>query len=457
MRTSPGLSKSNQKMNVLRGNDDVSGNKNPGSKKRGRNMMLFTNYKTAFSICILIISLSASPACKHKKQENITTAATDTKELYTCSMHPEIIRDKPGDCPICGMKLVMKVENGQKVNNIELEDLLKPTDEFVISSVPVTTMKTEDIEIPIEAIGSIENETKQTGSISARVSGRIEKLYVRYRYQMIEPGQKIMEIYSPEVATSQQNLLFLLKNDPANALMIQAAKQRLLYFGMSSRQLNELIRTRKASLTFSVYSTVMGHVHEAGEETMSRPGSMQVAAVTTAPLSIREGMYVTAGQRIFSITDPYRARAILNIFAENQHLVKVGNIVKLTPEATPQKAFRAKINFIEPFFREGNKTLTARVSFDNSRLRIPIGSQVRANILGSTIDGQWLPKDAVISLGINAVAFVKTNSGFVARKIRTGMDQQNFVQVTSGLSAKDTVAANAQYLTDSEGFVKVKQ
>jgi Cu(I)/Ag(I) efflux system membrane fusion protein len=127
------------------------------------------------------------------------------------------------------------------------------------------------------------------------------------------------------------------------------------------------------------------------------------------------------------------------------------------PEAMPQKAFRAQINFIEPFYRQGSKTLTARVYFDNYQMRIPIGSQVRANIFGNTTNAIWLPNEAVLSLGINNIVFVKISGGFVARKIQSGIRQQKFVQVISGLSVKDTVASNAQYLTDSESFIKVKQ
>jgi Cu(I)/Ag(I) efflux system membrane fusion protein len=190
---------------------------------------------------------------------------------------------------------------------------------------------------------------------------------------------------------------------------------------------------------------------------MDATGNMQIPSLTTSPLTIREGMYVQQGQRIFSITNPHKAWAVLNIFPENQHYVKVGNAVKIVPEAMPQKAFRAQINFIEPFYRQGSKTLTARVYFDNYQMQIPIGSQVRANIFGNTKNANWLPKEAVLSLGINDVAFVKTNSGFVARKIQTGIKQGNLIQVISGLSVKDTVASNAQYLTDSESFIKVKQ
>ncbi|MDQ3682001.1 MAG: efflux RND transporter periplasmic adaptor subunit [Bacteroidota bacterium] len=354
------------------------------------------------------------------------------------------------------MDLIKKEENAQKITDIQLEDLLKPTNEFVITTVPVTTIKKSREEISIEALGNIQNDTRQVASISSRVAGRIERLYVRYRYQMIMPGDKIMDIYSPEIATAQQNLLFLLKSDASNTSLIEAAKQRLLLMGMSNQQVQQLIRTRKATLTVSVYSNAMGHVHEAGQETIDATSQMQNTATATVPLAIREGMYVQQGQKIFSLTNPAKAWVVLNIFPENQHLVKVGNAVKIIPEAMPQKAFRAKINFIEPFYRQGSKTLTARVYFDNANLHIPIGSQVRANIFGSSADANWLPQEAVLSLGLNEVVFVKTSGGFVAQKIQTGIRQNSMVQIINGLAATDTVAANAQYLTDSESFIKVK-
>ena len=420
--------------------------------------MLFTHIKKYLLTCFLSLTfIVIGISCKNKVSETHTHEISAGKQLYTCSMHPQIIRDKPGKCPICGMDLIKKEDKAQKINDIQLEDLLQPANEFVISSVPVTTIKLSREEITIEAIGNIQNDTRQEAIISAKVAGRIERLYVRYRYQMIMPGDKIMEIYSPEIATAQQNLLFVLKSDASNTSILQAAKQRLLLMGMSNGQLQQLIRTRKAPLTISVYSNAMGHVHEAGQETMNAADQMKNTSTITAPLAIREGMYVQQGQKIFSLTNPAKAWAVLNIFPENQHLVKVGNMVKITPEAMPEKAFGAQISFIEPFYRTGSKTLTARVYFNNSKYHIPIGSQVRANIYGSTAIGSWLPQEAILSLGLNEIAFVKTRGGFVAKKIQTGIRQNNLVQIINGLAATDSVAANAQYLTDSESFIKVKQ
>lgn len=421
-------------------------------------MMLLFKYIKYLWLCLAVITLAvAGTSCKQKKTETHTHQVSEGKQLYTCSMHPEIVRDEPGKCPICGMDLIKKEENAQKITDIQLEDLLKPTNEFVITTVPVTTIKKSSEEISIEALGSIQNDTREVASISSRVAGRIERLYVRYRYQMIMPGDKIMDIYSPEIATAQQNLLFLLKSDASNSSLISAAKQRLLLMGMSNQQVQQLIKARKATLTISVYSNAMGHVHEAGQETMDATGQMQNTATATAPLAIREGMYVQQGQKVFSLTNPEKAWAVLNIFPENQRMVKVGSPVKITPEAMPAKAFRAKINFIEPFFRPNSETLTARVYFDNADLHLAIGSQVRANIFGSSANAAWLPEEAVLSLGLNEVAFVKRSGGFIAKKIATGIRQNNMVQIINGLAATDTVAANAQYLTDSESFIKVKQ
>ncbi len=397
-------------------------------------------------------------SCKNKKNPHAQHENEAAKELYTCPMHPQIIRDKPGNCPICGMKLVKKEINSKRLDEIELESLLKPTNEFVISSIPVTSIENREEQIEIEALGNIAYDTRQVGNISSRVAGRIEKLYVRYRYQKISKGQHILDIYSPELMTAQQNLLFLLKNDPANSTFIQAARDKLLLLGISSQQLQQVIQSGKSSLTIAVYSNYSGHIHEAakGGSMNTAPGTMNDISLITEELSLKEGMYLQKGQSIFTVYNPDKAWAILNIYAENQSLVKTGNAVRIIPETAPGKDFRASIDFIEPFYRKESKTLTARVYFNNSVMKIPIGSQVRAIIFGNTKDAYWLPKEAVVSLGLDRVVFQRTGDGFKALKINTGITHKNHIQILSGINEADSVAMNAQYLMDSESFIKVK-
>lgn len=383
---------------------------------------------------------------------------SQNKVEYTCPMHPEIVKEKPGSCPICGMELVKKETGSKKVGDVELESLLKPTNEFVVSSIPVTTMEQREEQIEIEALGNIAYDTRQVGSVSARVSGRIEKLYIRYRYQKINKGQKILDIYSPELLTAQQNLIFLLKNDAKNTTFIEAAKEKLLLLGMSNVQLQQVVLSGKPSLTIAVYSNYSGHIHEAisGVSMNTDPGSMRDISLITEELTLKEGMYVQKGQSVFTVFNPARAWAILNIYGENQSLVKKGNNVRVVPETAPGKDFRAVLDFIEPFYRKESKTLTARIYFDNSVLKIPIGSQVKATIFGNTKEAYWLPKQAVISLGMDKVVFQKTDGGFKAKKIKTGIIHLKYIQVLNGLSTTDSVAANAQFLMDSESFIKFK-
>lgn len=397
-------------------------------------------------------------SCKNNKEPHAEHNAEMVQEIYTCSMHPQVVKDKPGNCPICGMTLVKKQTEGIQSDDIELESLIQPTNEFVISKIPVTTIQKKEEQIEIEALGNIAYDTREVGSISSKISGRIEKLYVRFRYQKISKGQHILDIYSPELMTAQQNLLFLLKNDASNTTFIQAAKEKLLLLGMSNQQLQQVMQSGKPSLAIAVYSNYSGHIHEAanGASMNKEPESMKDISLITEELSLKEGMYLQKGQSIFTVYNPDRAWAILNIYGENQGLIKTGNPVKIVPETAPEKDFMAKIDFIEPFYNKESKTLSVRVYFNNSTLKIPIGSQIRAIVYGKTKDAYWLPKEAVVSLGLDKVVFEKTGRGFKAHKINTGIIYQNHIQVLDGIVETDSIAANAQYLMDSESFIKIK-
>ena len=406
--------------------------------------------KKNFWVYLIMISVAAFliQACNSKKTNNTEITST-SKDIYTCSMDPQVLQDHPGNCPICGMKLIKKNEKPVAVDNIDLQTLLRPTNEFVVASLPVIIPEESDIDIPVKAYGIIEADTRSAGTVSARVSGRIEKLYLRYRFQPVKAGQKVMEIYSPEIATAQENLLFLLKRDSENISFINAAKQKLLLLGMSNAELNKVIKTGKVLYSISVYSNYKGHVMDNG----MNQNKISISAVETQELPLKEGMYVTKGQPLFNIMNHHKTRAVLQVFPEDQSLIKKGDAVKIIPDMDTSAAIYGKIDFIEPFFRGDNKTLTVRVYFDN-RDMLTLGSQVRANIFTGPKKGLWLPQNAILALGMNNVVFLKSKGGFVAHKITTGIRADNKVKILSGLNVTDTVAANAQYLMDSESFIK---
>jgi membrane fusion protein, copper/silver efflux system len=345
------------------------------------------------------------------------------------------------------------------IKSIAIDDLLQPTDQFVVSSVPVVSLQNEKKAVPVEALGTVNYDTRRINSISARVSGRIQKLYVRYRYQHIRKGERIMDIYSPELATAQQELLFLIKNDPGNEGLIHAAKQKLLLLGTNEEQLDKIIRSGKPSSTITVYSQYSGHLHEAGNS-MPVSSAGEQGKDVNAPmeeLPVKEGMYVQQGQNIFQLFNTENVWVILNIFPESQALIKLGNPVKIIAESNPSMSVNGKIDFIEPVYRSENKTLTARVYLKNPMSMIPIGAQVRARIFTGKEITTWLPKDAVLSLGMDKVVFLKSSGGFQAHRIVTGIAYKDQIQIISGLSETDSVAANGQFLVDSESFIKIKQ
>ncbi len=404
----------------------------------------------------IILALTSCQWFNNKEQQS---KAKEKVMTYHCPMPQDsVFSDHPGDCPKCGMALV-KIQKESANAEVNLDDLLKPTNQFVVSNIPVTSYQTSNQEILLESLGSIAYDTRYEGSIAARISGRIEKLYVRYRYQHVEKGEKIMEIYSPEIMTAEQNLLFLLKNDPTNSSFISAAKSKLVLLGLDERALQELISTQNPKATISIYSNYSGHIHEAGNgsEMKKEPGAMKDLSQLTEELSLKEGMYVQKERTVFQVLNPDRAWAILNLYADQVSLVKKGNLVEIFPETAPDKHFQARIDFIEPFFRKDSKTQTVRVFFNNQSLKIPIGSQVTAKIHVASGNAHWLPKDALLSLGMDKMVFKKEAAGFRAWKVQTGMQNGNLIQVKTGLKETDSVATNAQYLMDSESFINTKQ
>lgn len=426
------------------------------------------SYITSFLLAIVLLL----GACKDQKKDIPATHEHKEAEVYTCPMHPDVVRNTPGSCPICGMDLVKKETGSKAVQDVALETLLRPANAYVVSTVPVTALEEREEEVELNVVGTVAYDTRQSGAISSRVGGRIEKLYVRYRYQPVKKGQRIMDIYSPELMTAQQNLLFLLRNDTGNESLIAAARDRLLLLGMTSSQVATVENNRKPIYGVPVFSAYTGFVTDLGTAAAGAPtpssgamgnpgGAMQPLPAAGSSgggaLQLREGSYVQNGQAVLSVYNPDRAWVLLDLFPEQQSLAIVGSSVRVVPETAPQQNFRGKINYIEPIFRPQSKTLAARVYFNNAAMQLPIGSRVTATIFAQSKKALWLPKEALLSLGRDRIVFRKEGTGFRAQKVITGAEMNRYVQVTGGLQPTDSVATNAQYLVDNEAFIKVQE
>lgn len=338
-----------------------------------------------------------------------------------------------------------------QVDSTALQTLVQPANRLVKAGLPAITMQRSAETIELDAVGKVDYDTRYINVISARVSGRIERLYVKYRFQSIAKGQPLMEVYSPELLTAQQNLLYLLDNDPGNAGMIEAAGERLKQLGFTDQQEQQLRKNRKPAYTVTIYSPYAGHLQETPGE-MPRDNMESGASLTTAPLALKEGDYIQRGRPILEVYNPAKIWILLNIFPGDLPLVKVGDKVRIRPESAADRDFRAQIDYLEPVLRQGSQVVAARVYFDNSALRLPIGDRVRAIIFCRPAEGWWLPEEAVIALGARSGVMRKKGDGYQTHYVQTGLRANGKVQITSGLSPTDSVASNAQFLLDSDSF-----
>lgn len=383
-------------------------------------------------------------------------ASSHQNVVYTCSMHPQIIRDKPGNCPICGMTLVKKVTDNHSNEDHNIDNVIKPTDNFVVGKFQTTTAVDSTISGEINLPGIIAYDPNSAINIAAKISGRIEKIYVNFKYQRISKGQKLFDLYSPELLTEQENFIYLLSNDSDNRPIIEASKQKLLLYGMTQNQINALANSKKANPKLAIFSPSNGIVM--GTETMdaSSNSGMQSINSSTEKLDLKEGSYVKKGEVVFKLVNTDKVWGIFNIAQESSSLIKVNQAIKITSELNEENSIDAKINFIEIQFNAADKTNRIRVYLNNNTLKLPIGLRLQGVIKTRSINSVWVQKDALVSTGNKKIAFIKSQNGFKAIPVKTGFEMNGYIQIIDGISVKDTIAKNAQYLIDSESFIKTE-
>jgi len=406
----------------------------------------------------LVVAYTLLSACNNPKPAPAVQTQAKSDVKYTCPMHPKIMEDHPGSCPICGMTLVKKTGQASEGSGISLGTVLQPVNSSVVSSVTAITPVQKSVATEIYGDGYLDFDTRTFNNIASRFSGRIEKLYIKYAFQKIHAGERIFDIYSPDMVTAQQDLVYLTRNPAPEPELVNAARQKLLLLGMTIAQVNQVAKTGKAFYNLPVYSPYTGHVHDTQHSQMTGPPTAETQGdfAASQPLTIKEGMYVTKGQTLFNIVNPHSLWAIVKIDRSSVSALKLNQPVQLLLPDMPGKTISGKVNFIEPTLQQGDKTTSIRVYVDNMNHSLKVNSLVKAKIQTGSDNGLWIPREAVVNLGQTLVVWQKKGAAYQARQVSTGLINGNYIQVTKGLALTDSLASSAQYLTDSESFIKVQ-
>ena len=429
-----------------------------------------------------LLFLGSCNGAEHEADEHADHVAT-----YTCPMHPQIVQDEPGTCPICGMDLVAQAVHGEAVEITEdLEFLLQPTNQTIVASIATTkpVMKAMETAVPMEGI--ISYDPNRLYTIPARVGGRIEQLYVKYNYQPISKGQKLMEVYSPELVTAQKELLYLVNSAPEDKALIEGATQRLLLLGANEEQIRRIIRTGEASYTFAIYSPYSGYVvglnntpptatpagaaarnnaagggggmaGMGGGGAASRPATGTMARNNGEEMLLREGMYIDRGQSLLRVVNTEKLWAEFNIPAGYISSVAKGAPVQISFPQLPEQQLEAKVDFFQPFYDAGENYAKVRVYLPGEQNIAMVGQLVSGKALYTTPPSLWVPKAAVLDIGTRSVAFVQQGGAFRPVAVTTGITENGQTQILDGLQQSDAVAVNAQFMVDSESFIRIRE
>lgn len=353
-----------------------------------------------------------------------------------------------------------------------LSHLLKPSNEQVVSTLPVIKPEYGSRIFTEEVQGIINYDTRNENSIASRVSGRIERLLIKYNYQPVSKGQLIMEVYSPDLAAAQQELLFL-KRSETDQTLLGKARQRLMLLGMTAQGINHLLKTGKVSYRIPVYSNAYGYILEkstsvpasastaaapaVGGEGMSSmggalsgPGVAPAAVPVNSAVMLREGQYVSAGQSLFTIYNAGRLVAEFSLKPALAPLIKKGDKFAFYKTVDKNTIKTAAIGMIQPILKDAENFTIARVYLDKSNFRI--GELLTAKIPVLLAASWWLPESAVVSLGNNSVVFKKEGNVLIPSAVKKGITIAGMVQIKDDISNWE-VSKNAAYLVDSESFI----
>ncbi|AKS42046.1 efflux RND transporter periplasmic adaptor subunit [Wenzhouxiangella marina] len=347
---------------------------------------------------------------------------------WTCPMHPQIIRDAPGSCPICGMDLVQRAAQQGPEVRIDLAGGVQQA-----MNLRTAVVERGRLFRAIDTVGRVEVDQSRLVHRHPRVEGWIGDLDVATVGSPVREGQRLYTLYARELVNIQEEWLQALAGGRTQTA--RAARQRLEILDVQPRVLDRIEAERALIEYLPWYAERDGYL---------------------STLNVRPGAYVAPGTEIMQIADPSSVWLIADVLAGQIDWIEIGQIVRIEFDSHPELRLRGPIEFIYPELDPTTRAARVRVRLDNVDQRLQPGDWARVRIFaGPKDDILFLPSEALIRTGESVRVIVRNDDGsFGARSIRAGLESGEFTEVLSGLHEGETVVRSGQFLIDSEASIR---
>lgn len=378
-----------------------------------------------------------------KPEENHNhSAESASATVWTCSMHPQIRRDAPGDCPICGMDLIPLNQSTTDSAHYDPGAIRLSREAAELANVMTSTVTKQKPVKEVRLYGKVQADERLLQSQVAHIPGRIERLLVNFTGEQVRKGQPLAEIYSPELVTAQQELLEAASVKEQQPEIYEAARERLLQWKLSLMQINDIEQTGKVKTNFEITSNTSG--------------------IVTAR-RINSGDHVNQGTVLFDIADLSSLWVMFDAYESDLPFLNQGDKINFTVQALPGESFSGRIAFIDPVVDAVNRVSKVRVEINNQSRRLKpemfATGLLQAN-MEQFANNLVIPRSAVLWTGKRSIVYVKQpDTGepvFKMREIETGPTLGNSYIVLSGLKEGEEIVTQGTFNVDAAAQLEGK-
>jgi Cu(I)/Ag(I) efflux system membrane fusion protein len=355
--------------------------------------------------------------------------------IWTCSMHPQIRQTEPGLCPICAMELVPLNSQGQAGDVQNPNEILMSEAAVKLAQVQTSTVRSGSAQKVVYLFGKVESNEKSISELTARFSGRIEKLEINFTGQTVVRGQTLGKIYSPELISAQQELIEAQKYRKSNPALYNATQNKLLLWDITEKQIDEIEKQGKPDDFFEIISPVNG---------------------TVTGRHVAAGDYVDAGSPLFTLVDLSRVWVMFEAYEADLPWIKIGDSIHFTVRGIQEKDFTGRISYIDPIIQKDSRIARVRVVLNNSSGELKLGMFADGMIKTDlTKEGKNLlvPASAVLWTGKRSLVYTRVSDrsipAFLQREVELGPRADEYYIVNSGLQAGEEVVTHAAFKVDA--------